>query len=214
MRWASTLLQTPRGVPATPRPARSLPIGYPVHVTNRGNDRRQLFFSKADYQDFLGLLDEAARKFPVDVLGYCVMPNHFHLLLHQREDCAISAYIHRISFISACHFRVSTQSVGLGHVYQRRFWSRVVEPEHLYLVAMRYVEANALRAQLVSRAEDWLWGSLWERVTLNRKILAQSLVALPTDWCGIVNDPQPAEEIELMRVPLKRGRPPTRPKAD
>ena len=199
-----------RGGPATPRPARRLPIGSPVHVTNRGNDRRQLFFGEADYRYFIELLAEATLKFPVDVLGYCVMPNHFHLLLCQREPHAVSAYLHRVSCISACMFRELTGSLGLGHVYQRRFWSRVVEHESDYLVAMRYVEANALRAQLVSRAEDWPWGSLWERLTGKRTILARSLVTLPPQWPEIVNRVQPPEELERLRAPGKPGRPRTR----
>jgi len=170
-----------------------------------------LFFEEADFQGFLELLAEGTLRFPVEVLGYCVMPNHFHLLLRQREPCAVSAYIHRVAGASARMFRESTETVGLGHVYQRRFWSRVVEHESYYLAALRYVEANPLRAQLVSRAEDWQWGSLWERLTGRRTILAPSLVALPFAWREVVNGVQPSEELELLRPQVRRGRPRAKP---
>ncbi len=194
-----------------PRPPRVLPVGLPIHVTNRGNDRRQLFFEDADYQGFLKLLAEGALKIPVDVFGYCVMPNHFHLLLCQREPSAVSAYLHRLAGGSARMFRESTATVGLGHVYQRRFWSRPIAHESDFLAALRYVEANPVRAQLVPRAEDWHWGSLWERLTAKREILAPSPVVLPPRWREIVNGVQPTEELESLRAPGKRGRPRTRP---
>ena len=176
-------------------------------MTNRGNDRRRLFFNDADFNGFVELLGESAPRFSVELHGYCVMPNHFHLLVHQREPGALSAYIHRISGISARLFRESTDTVGLGHVYQRRFWSRPLGHESDYLMALRYVEANPLRAELVSRAEDWPWGSLWERLTGGRKILTPAFVGLPPEWKEIVNAVQPPKELELLRAQAKRGRP-------
>jgi putative transposase len=188
-------------------------VGCPIHVTNRGNDRRQLFFKDADFSGFIDLLAEGALRFSIELLGYCILPNHFHLLVCQREPGAVSAYIHRFSGISARAFRESTGTVGLGHVYQRRFWSRVVGHESDYLVALRYVEANPLRAQLVSRAEDWQWGSLWERLTGRRQVLAPLLVVLPPTWREIVNEVQPREELESFRAPVKLGRPRAKPTA-
>lgn len=189
-----------------PRPRGSLPLHRPIHVTNRGNDRRQIFFKPTDYEGFVSLLDEAGDRFAVDVLGYAVMPNHFHLLLQQHEPRAISAYLHWVSFRSACNFRSATDTTGLGHVFQRRFWSHVIGDERHYFAALRYVEANALRAGLVERAEDWPWGSLWERLTGGRSLLTPSPAALPPEWRGVVNGIQPTEELDLFRAPRPRGR--------
>ena len=108
-------------------------------------------------------------------------------------------------------FRESTGTVGLGHVYQRRFWSRPVTQESDYLAALRYVEANPVRAQLVPRAEDWHWGSLWERLTAKRELLALSPVVLPPRWREFVNAVQPSEELESLRTPVYRGRPRMKP---
>jgi len=186
-----------------PRTRRFLPLWVPVHVVNRGVDRRQLFFQPADYESFMSLLAACASRYSVDVFGYNVMPNHFHLLLRQRSEGAISAFLHRLAGGSACYYRRATSSVGLGHVYQRRFWSHVVSDERHYLIGLRYVEDNARAARLVVRAEDWRWGSLWERVTGGRSLLAPSPVALPAQWVDLVNQGQPPDDLQPFRTPTR-----------
>lgn len=190
-----------------PRRKRSVPLEWPVHVTNRANDRRVIFRQPADYASFVDLLVKAGRRFEVDLLGYCVMPNHFHLVLSQRQVGAVSAYLHWVCCCSACNFREATSTRGMGHVYQRRFWCQVLSDAPYYLAALRYVEANALRARLVWRAEDWQWGSLWERATHGRSLLAPSPVRLPDEWRGIVNGIQATSELEQFRFPKPMGRP-------
>ncbi len=189
-----------------PRPKRQLPLWSPVHVTNRGNERRKLFHKAEDYEWFIGQMIQAAARVAVDVFGYNLLPNHFHILIRQREPGAISEYIHLISCRSACHLRETTCSVGMGHVYQRRFWSHVVNDDGHYVTVLKYVEANAKRAGLVRRAEDWPWGSLWERVTHGRTLLAPSLVQLPGEWAHIVNQAQASSELEAIRNPTGRSR--------
>jgi len=75
----------------------------------------------------------------------------------------------------------------MGHVYQRRFWSSVITTDEECFCVLRYIEANPLRAKLVTRAEDWVWGSLWERTTHGRAILACPPVSLPPNWSDLVN---------------------------
>jgi putative transposase len=176
-----------------------LPVNWPIHATNRGQDRRQLFFEPSDYQDFLNLLERAGERFEVDVLGYAIMPNHFHLVLSQRSEGAVSAYLHWVCCCKACTFRSTTGTAGAGHVFQRRYWSQVLSNDRHYLAALRYVEANALRARLVTRAEDWHWGSLWERVSHERCLLAASPIPLPPEWLGVVNGIQATAEMETCR---------------
>ena len=190
-----------------PRPRRLLPIGTPIHVTNRGNDRRLIFLQRADYQNFIGLLKDGLDRQAVDVYGYSAMPNHVHLVLSQREPGAISAYMHRLTCITACTLRWSTSSAGLGHVFQRRFWSRAIVGEAEFVTALRYVESNASDARLVKNAEDWEWGSLWERIHPGRRILAASPVGLPDDWIQVVNSPLSKEALENVRPSARIGRP-------
>ena len=190
-----------------PRRPRCLPVGVPAHVTNRGNDRRRLFLEVMDYQHFVNLLSGGLRRFAVNVIGYSVMPNHFHLVVSQREAGALSAYLHWVTGISACNFRSETSSAGQGHVFQGRFWSAPVRDTQHLLAVLRYVEANALRASLVERAEDWKWGSLWERIHGQRDILTAPPVPLPTEWTELVNRPFDPKVLEGLRRPVPRGRP-------
>ena len=192
-----------------PRRPRSLPVGVPAHLTNRGNDRRRLFPEVTDYQYFVDLLQRGLRRFAVDVIGYNVMPNHFHVVASQREAGALSAYLHWVTGISACNFRAETSSTGQGHVFQGRFWSEPVRDAQHFLAVLRYVEANARRASLVERAEDWKWGSLWERLHGERSILTPSPVPLPPDWTELVNRSLDPRVLEDLRRPVPRGRPRT-----
>ena len=195
-----------------PRRPRFLPIGVPAHITNRGNDRRRLFPEVMDYQYFVDLLKGGLRRYAVNVIGYNVMPNHFHLVASQRESGALSAYLHWVTGISACNFRSQTSSTGQGHVFQSRFWSEAVRDAQHFLAVLRYVEANALRASLTERAEDWKWGSLWERVHGERYILTPSPVPLPPNWTDLVNRSFDPKVLEDLRRPVPRGRPRTGPK--
>jgi putative transposase len=170
-------------------------------VVNRGVDKRQLFFQAADYEEFMVLLVEAVSRFAVDVFGYIVMPNHFHLLLRQRSEGAISAALRRVSGGSACHCRRTTSTVGLGPVYQRRVWRHVISDEQHCMTGLRYVEDNARQGAPVRRAEDWQWGSLWERVTGGRRVLAPSLVQLPENWVELVNQGLSVADLKPYRSP-------------
>jgi REP-associated tyrosine transposase len=116
----------------------------------------------------------------------------------------------RVAGSYACNYRWRTNTVGHGHLFQRRFWDKPITSAEQFLTTLRYVEANALRAGLVSRAEDWPWCSLHERLTGNVSgLLSSSPIVLPSDWCEVVNLPQSEETIyrileELIRKP---GRP-------
>ena len=190
-----------------PRPRRILPVGWAVHIVNRGVERRPIFLQRSDYIAFAGSLADAARRFAVDLDGYCCLTTHFHLVVRQREPYAIVSYLHRISTLSAMRLREGTGTVGFGHVYQRRYWSQVLADAEQYVATLRYVEDNARRAGLVSRAEHWEWGSLWERVTAGRRLLTPPAVSLPPDWVSLVNKEQPPDVLEAIRRPAKRGRP-------
>ena len=101
-------------------------------------------------------------------------------------------------------------TLGSGHVYQGRFKSfQVQENEHFYHV-VRYVERNALRANLVQHAEDWRWSSLWRRQHPDAKPiipLADWPLPLPPDWLEIVNRPQTEAELEAVRRSVNRDAP-------
>lgn len=171
-----------------PRSARFVPPESVVHIVNRGNDRRQLFDTAGDYDEFLDLFDLARERHPMPVLAYALMPNHWHFLLWPRSSAELSHFLHSLTMRHAARLRRSSGTVGSGHVYQARFRSTVVRDAVHYVRTVRYVETNPLRAQLVSRAEDWKWTSLFERLQEPRR-LADGPVALPppAEWVTFLN---------------------------
>jgi len=193
-----------------------LSVGQPCHCVNRGQDGRALFTEDSQYQHFIDLLQEGKRRYSVAIYGYCLMGNHFHLLIMPRERRAISAYLQWVQGRYGYDLRYDSHSLGQGHVFQRRFWSEAIGfgPFHFENV-QRYIEANPLSAGLVSRAELWQWSSLWERETAGRSLLDRSPLILPDDWLDRVNrpplpegsDPYPTEdEIEKGSDPFRVGR--------
>jgi putative transposase len=142
-----------------PRIARtSLPDGH-FHVTARGVERRAIYLDDDDYRSFLGLFAATARRQSWNVYAFCLMPNHYHVILEATRE-ALSEGIQWLDGIYAQDFNARYQR--WGHLFGARFASWAIESEkHLYGAA-RYVLANPVRAGLVDRAEDWPWsGSRW-----------------------------------------------------
>lgn len=182
-----------------PRRLRYAPPAGVLHVVNRGNERRALFTESRDFEAFLGLMSWAKERCPINILGYCLMPNHWHLVLSPGNAGSLSRYLHRVCTTHAVRLRWATGSVGNGHVYQQRYHASLVDSERYYFHVLRYVEANALRAGLVERAEDWAWSSLAERCGEDRGILSPPPLPLPHDWVEIVNEGLPADILGEIR---------------
>jgi putative transposase len=144
--------------------------------------------------------------------GYCLMPNHWHLLLWPRKDGELSDFMHWLTLTHTQRWHAHYQNVGGGHLYQGRFKSFPVEADEHYLTVLRYAERNALRAKLVTRAEVWRWGSLWRRVhaeaaTTPPLELHPGPVPLPASWAKEVNRPQTEAELAALRRSVTRGQP-------
>lgn len=190
-----------------PRSRRIVTSGCALHVVNRGNDRRNIFPETADYGAFLGLLREARERYAVRIFAYCLMPNHFHLVVSADDRPSISAHMHFVERGHACDLRAIARTKGEGHVFQRPFWSSVIQGEGHLLCVVRYVEANPLRARLVDLAEDWEWSSLYERQTGERDLLHPLAHPLPAGWATIVNVPLQPIDVDAIRSPVRPGRP-------
>src|SRR5215204_3248490 len=111
------------------------------HVLNRAVGRMKLFGRDADYEAFLRVLAEAAARFPtVRILAFCIMPNHFHLVVHPTSAKDLSRFVGLLTMTHALRWRYARHLVGLGPLYQGRFKSFPIEvDEHLETV-LRYVE--------------------------------------------------------------------------
>ncbi|MGH6614815.1 transposase [Sphingomonas sp.] len=138
------------------RLARIVLPGIPHHVTQRGNRRERVFFEDGDYTLYLDLLAEAAERARVAIWGYCLMPNHVHIIAVPSDEDGLRRtfrYVHRhyTGYINA-RMRVT------GHLWQGRFSSVAMDEAHL-VSALRYVALNPVRAKLTERAQDWRWSS-------------------------------------------------------
>jgi putative transposase len=192
------------------RPLRSAPGGYVYHVLNRANARTTIFEDDADYQAFERVLLEAVERTHTRLLAYCVMPNHWHLLVWPRHEGELSQFVGWLTLTHTQRWHAHRKSTGSGHVYQGRFKSFPVQDDaHFYTVA-RYVERNALRAKLVRRAEQWRWGSLfrWQRgAAEDEKLLAAWPLPRRPGWAEHVNLPQTESELKGLRRSVQRGCP-------
>jgi putative transposase len=193
-----------------PRSARIAPGGFIFHVLNRANGRLRLFKRDLDYIAFEKLLLEAAKRFGMRILDWCIMSNHFHLVLWPRRDRDLTAFMRWLTLTHAQRWKAAHDAVGQGHLYQGRFKSFIIERDEHLLIVLRYVQRNPVRAGLVERAERWRWGSCHVRVGGSdalRKILCDWPIDAPQDWLKWVNAPQTDAEVEAVRTCLKRGRP-------
>jgi putative transposase len=181
-----------------------------------------VFEDEVDYAAFVALLGEACDREPMRVVGCCLLPNHFHLLLWPPDDGDLSRWM---QWLMTSHVRRHHRRYGTsGHVWQGRYKSFLVQPTRVaaearrrsvveggdaVLAVLRYIERNPVRAGLATSAEAWPWSSahwwsepdaapdFWRRAWYNR----------PEDWLGFVNRPQNEKELAALRRCVKRGCP-------
>jgi putative transposase len=178
------------------------------HVLNRGNGRMRIFHKAADYEAFERVLAEGLECYAVDLLSYCLMPNHWHLVARPRAGEALGRWMGWVGVTHVRRYHEHYHSRGGGHLYQGRFKSFPVAEDDHFLALCRYVEGNALRAGLVERAEEWQWCGLWRRghgatdLRLSPWPLERS-----RNWVAWVNRGLNDEQMEGIRTCVQRERP-------
>jgi len=164
----------------------------------------QVFDDAEDYEYFLELLEIVTKREKVEIHAYCLMPNHFHLLLIPQEEKSLSRLM---QWVMTSHVRYyHKKNKTSGHIWQGRYKSFMVEKESYYLTLIRYIEANAYRAKLTKQAQDWKYGSLYERVEKNRELLNEPYVTMYDDWVNYVNQPLREGELDNIRNSVKDKR--------
>jgi putative transposase len=139
--------------------ARPLRIEYPgafYHVMNRGNAGEDLFKSKRDRERFLECLETAGDRFSLRIHVYCLMTNHYHLLL-ETLDANLSRAVQWINVSFAAYF--NRKRHRRGHLFQGRFKSILVEAEEYLKELSRYIHLNPVRAGIVEKSEAYPWSS-------------------------------------------------------
>jgi putative transposase len=180
------------------------------HVLNRGVGSTRLFLRDPDFEAFERTIAQTLLTRPMRILAYCLMPNHWHLVLWPKRDGDLAAFMQKLTITHARNWQESRRRVGSGHLYQGRYKSFPVEgDEHFYQIA-RYVERNALRAKLVRKAQDWQWSSFWRRLhgsPEEQALLAPWPLPEPAGWVKQVSETQTDAELEAIRRSVVRGQP-------
>jgi len=130
------------------------------HVLNRAVRRARMFEAASDYLAFIQALSSAQTLVPTPILAYCIMPNHFHLVIGPTLTPTLSAFMHRLTIMHSKRWHLSRGTTGTGAVYQGRFKALRIGDDAHFGAVCRYVEQNPIRAGLVERVEDWPWSSV------------------------------------------------------
>ena len=120
------------------------------HVLNRANARARIFAKDGDYAAFERVLCETLVRKPMRILGYLVMPNHWHLVLWPEHDGELGAFMQRLTTTHVRRWHLHRRTVGCGHLYQGTYKSFPIEVDEHLLTVLAYVERNALRRDLSS----------------------------------------------------------------
>jgi putative transposase len=193
-----------------PRRPRISTGGIAYHVLNRAVGRGILFEDEGDYLAMEHVIERTFRICPIRIISYCLMPTHWHMVLWPKQDGQLSEFMRLLTVTHTQRWHAHHHSAGTGPLYQGRFKSFPIQQDDHFLTVCRYVERNAVRADLVKSAVRWRWCSLAKREAAPVEWLSPMLrwpVDVPRDWIAWTNRAQTAAELEAVRESVKRGRP-------
>ena len=183
---------------------------YIYHVLNRANARVSIFDNDKDYHTFETILEEAVAKFDMRLMSYCVMPNHWHLVLYPKKDGDLVKFMGWLSNTHTRRWHMEKHTIGEGHLYQGRYKSFICQNDNHFITLVRYVEQNALKAHLVEKAENWKWSSVWRREYGNneqKKILSAWPIAVPDDYLSSLNQLEMQSGEEDIEIAIIKSNP-------
>jgi putative transposase len=174
------------------RPLRPVADGLVYHALNRGNNRGPAFTADGDFQAFPRALAQTPGRYPFQLYGYCLLTNHFHLLLAPAPGQSISRIVQSLTVAHTWRYHRPRGTVG--HVWQGRFRSPVIQCDEHALSVLRSVEGNPLRAGIVQDLGDCPGSSYAAHGRQAR-------------WRTWVHTPLTVRELPAVRRPVTRGRP-------
>jgi putative transposase len=189
-----------------PRIERGLADNSIYHVINRGNGRQKIFHKNKDYEAFINVIKEAKGRYPVRVFGYCLMPNHLHMVVMPEHGKELSRWM---QWAMTCHVRRYHRHYGSsGHVWQGRFKNFMIQEDVHLIMTLRYVEGNPVRAGLVKSASEWEWSSHREVIGKRGRLLVDKIpIELPIEWDKYVDEPLTDKELGRLRQSVNRQSP-------
>jgi putative transposase len=140
-----------------PRIARIVAVGYPHHIVQRGNNKEEVFQHKKDYEKYLSLLERYSTEKKVNILAYCLMPNHAHLLMKPLEEKALCKMMQGVTLCYTQKFNYKNDRTG--RLWECRYHSTIVDSDKYLWAVSRYIENNPARAGIVKRPQDYPYSS-------------------------------------------------------
>ena len=176
------------------------------HIIQRGNRRQKVFFSEGDYSDYLKLLNNYSHRFNVDILAYCLMPNHIHLIAVPSENGSLAQAIgetHR-NYTRFVNFRENWR----GYLWQGRFSSYVLDERYL-LAVTRYILLNPVKAKIAKKPWDYEWSSTKHHMGFVHNPLVKDalLKGLIGNWEDFLTTAPDTGNIKLLQLHERTGRP-------
>jgi putative transposase len=193
-----------------PRLARSVFAGVPHHIIQRGNRREQVFFTDEDRQTYLAWLNTYAEKHEVDILAYCLMSNHIHLVAVPATEQALQRMLRPLHTRYAQ--RLNRDKGWTGHVWQGRYFAAPLDEAYTW-AAIRYVERNPVRARIVRKTERYPWSSaaahcgLKKDTILTNKPQWRRQLNQFRNWSRWLAQGEEPEQLDTLRRHVHKGLP-------
>ncbi len=187
-----------------PRSSRIVFPDVPHHAVQRGNRRLSVFFEEDDYRYYLHLISNGCKRAGTDILGYCLMPNHVHLILVPKDHDGLRRAIsepHRIY-----SRRINERNGWIGHLWQQRFASYPMSDPY-FIAALRYIELNPVRAGLCTDPFSYPWSSAkaHREKRSSKYVNVEPVADLLDDWEGFLGSGMTDREIERFRAHERTG---------
>ncbi|MCF7956925.1 MAG: transposase [Phycisphaerae bacterium] len=181
------------------------------HVMNRAVGKLKIFKRRQDFELFEEVLAQGVERFKMRLCAYCIMTDHWHLLLWPRKDEDLSEFMKWTTVTFSHRWQVSHDAIGQGSLYRGRYKSFPVQSGEYMLSLMRYIESHPVRTGCAKKAAEWPWSSFATRAdTANKPItLSKGPVELPKQWRRMVEAPGAIKKsvVEQIELSIKRGRP-------
>jgi len=194
-----------------PRIARVVAVGYPHHITQRGNYRQDIFTDDNDRAKYLSLLARQRECYGLRILGYCLMTNHVHFIAVPEQEDSMGNVFKYVNMKYSQYYNKKSGAGG-GHLFQGRFFSCVMDERHT-VVCARYIERNPVRARMVRKPTNYEWSSA--RIHCSRDLVdtmgVQAFFKVTGEredrWDEFINEPDNTDEIRAIKQQTRKGRP-------
>ena len=193
-----------------PRLARTVFAEVPHHITQRGNRREDVFFDEEDYQTYLEWLMHYSKEYQLEILAYCLMTNHIHLVAVPATENSLHQVLKPLHMRYAQ--RINRRNNWKGHFWQGRYFSSPMDESYMW-ATIRYVELNPVRARMVMRAEHYPWSSaiahcgISEDQVLSTHSKWNNLSNQFDDWSAWLAEGDNTSELSLIRRNVEKGLP-------